>query len=783
METSESIKPEAFQPEQESPKIPLGPVQRYLVEDHCALFYCAAGNVAMTAPHAGMLRLTLFSGEKPKLDTTAAVSLDFIPRAITGVSDVGGFVFDTGDFTVTVQTQCFAIQVQDAQGRCVIEAFRLSRTNHGGSSMKFNKAAQAHYYGLGESAGYLDKQGESYTMWNSDVYAPHVPEMESLYISIPLLLQFDGNVASGLFLDNPGKSRFDMRTHRDAVEVSTETGGVDVYVMAGPTLKDVISRYTELTGRIPMPPKWAIGYHQSRYSYMNQEEVLDVAHTFRKKSIPLDAIYLDVHYMDGYRVFTFDHDRFPDPKAMIAALREMGVRIVPIVDPGVKQDIGYSMYREGVEGDLFCKSLEGEIFIGDVWPGPSAFPDFSDDRVGAWWAEHQKFYIDFGVSGIWNDMNEPAVFNDIKTMDPQILHRNNGHPKSHRELHNLYGLWMTRATYQGLLAHMQGERPFVVTRAAYSGVQRYAAVWTGDNRSFWEHMAMAMPMVLNMGMSGVAMAGPDVGGFAHHTSPELLVRWVQMGAFFPFFRNHSALGTVRQEPWAFGADVESILRRYIMLRYRLMPYLYCVFHEAAVTGLPIVRPLVLEYPADPATYNLCDQFLVGRDLLVAPVYRPGQTYRMVYLPAGTWVNYWTEERLSGGSYVVVAADLDTLPLFVRAGAVIPEGPVQQFAYEPTPDDTLIFHVYPKGFGEIEEFVLYEDDGHSRDYESGQYNEIRLAVVETQTAITVSVDHLHRGFANGYGTAVIRLHRPTGELEDVRVDVTEDNVTVAFSVQR
>ncbi|GMA57445.1 hypothetical protein GCM10025858_19480 [Alicyclobacillus sacchari] len=354
-------------------------------------------------------------------------------------------------------------------------------------------------------------------MWNSDVYAPHVPEMETLYVSIPFVIRFDEGGASGLFLDNPGKTKFDFRTRFPAYEVSAATGGFDCYLIAGPTLKDVISAYTRLTGRMPMPPRWALGYHQSRYSYETQEEVLALARTFQDKDIPLDAIYLDIHYMDGYRVFTFDRNRFPCPQQMCDELRDMGVRVVTIVDPGVKQDPEYRVYRDGIANDVFCKSVEGDLFIGDVWPGASAFPDFTDDRVG-WWADQHDFYLQQGIRGIWNDMNEPAVFNETKTMDVGVLHRNNGHPRTHRELHNLYGMLMSKATYEGLAEKLGGERPFILTRAGYSGVQRYAAVWTGDNRSFWEHMAMAIPMVLNMGLSGIAFGGPDVGGFAHHAT-------------------------------------------------------------------------------------------------------------------------------------------------------------------------------------------------------------------------------------------------------------------------
>lgn len=782
MLTSESIKPEAFLPDEDSTPSPLGRVLEYKLERQVANFFCESANLALSCAASGALRLTLYTGGLWDSEPTLAIAnpgAQPLPVALDSEAN-GEVAVRCGDFRVTVRLADASVSVEHGSAT-LCDNLELRRTSHGRSSVLLPKGDATHFYGLGETTGYLDKRGEAYTMWNSDVYAPHVPEMESLYVSIPFLIQLDPGTAAGWFLDNPGRSRFDLRSHVDAVEVTTETGGIDLYVVPGPSMKDVIGRYTELTGRMPMPPRWAVGYHQSRYSYMDESEVRELVGAFRAKDIPLDAVYLDIHYMDGYRVFTFDPDRFPNPVAMVSEVREAGVHIVPIVDPGVKQDPLYPTYRDGVEEDVFCKSLEGDIFIGDVWPGASAFPDFSEDEVRAWWKKQQLFYLQVGIDGIWNDMNEPAVFNELKTMNPHIMHGNNGKPKTHAELHNLYGLWMAEATYQGLREGLQGERPFLLTRAAYSGVQRYGAVWTGDNRSFWEHMAMAIPMVLNMGLSGVPFAGPDVGGFAHHTSAELLVRWTQMGAFFPFFRNHSALGTVRQEPWTFGPETEAILKRYISLRYRLMPYLYSAFHEASATGLPVMRPLVMEYPDDPATYNLYDEFLVGRDLLVAPVIQPGATCRMVYLPAGTWVNFWTGERRAGGGHVLADAPLDTLPLFVRAGAVIPEGPLYQSAMDYVSEAPVILHVYEGEPGESTEFVLYEDDGHSLDYEQGVYNEVEVRVTRTDDGVRVSLRHLHRGFSQGAKSAAVCLHRASGQVSEIPVaDIAEER-TVLFPV--
>ena len=403
-----------------------------------------------------------------------------------------------------------------------------------------------HYYGFGEKAGFLDKRGERLTMWNTDVYAPHNQETDPLYVSIPFFITLRGHQAHGIFFDNTYRTVFDLKQETEIL-FQADGGVLNYYFLAGPGPKDVLRQYTALTGRAPLPPKWALGYHQSRYSYETENEVLELVETFRAKDIPLDAVYLDIHYMDGYRVFTVDRNRFPDFEGMIRTLREKGVRVVTIIDPGVKADPEYRIYVEGVRNNMFCCDVEGNVFHGPVWPGKSAFPDFTSGRVRKWWGDNHRMLTESGVAGIWNDMNEPSVFVESKTMDLDTMHENDGRPGTHRELHNVYGLRMAQATYEGLLEQLKGKRPFVLTRAGYAGIQRYAAVWTGDNRSFWEHLQLMIPMCLNLGLSGVPFTGADVGGFAHDTQPDLLVRWTQAAAFTPFFRNHSEIKCVRRK--------------------------------------------------------------------------------------------------------------------------------------------------------------------------------------------------------------------------------------------
>ncbi len=695
---------------------------------------------------ADVIRVKLSVDVHKSLDftTSAAVKPDFTEAVQVKIQEQGtAFQVSSPDLEVIISKSNGAVKVITTSGKLVCQQTDLLWDARGAVTCVFPKSEQSHFYGLGETTGFLDKNHERYTMWNSDVYAPHVAEMESLYESIPFLIHQENDNVYGIFLDNTGKSIFDMRLLPANYQFKTLTGDMDMYLFHAANTKALLKQYTDLTGRMELPPKWALGYHQSRYSYMNQAEVLELARTFRAKQIPCDVIYLDIHYMDEYRVFTFDKQRFPDPKQMLQELRELGFYVVPIVDPGVKKDPKYDVYREGVLQDYFCKTLEGDLFMGPVWPGISAFPDFTEDEASQWWGDLHQFYTELGIKGIWNDMNEPAVFNESKTMDLDVMHRNNGDSKTHEELHNIYGMLMSKATFEGLKRHLDNERPFVLTRAGYAGVQRYAAVWTGDNRSFWEHMAMAMPMVMNLGLSGVCFSGPDIGGFAHHTNAKLLARWTQMGAFFPYCRNHSALDTIRQEPWSFGDEVEAVCRKYLSMRYAWMPYMYSLFYEASRTGLPVMRPLLLEYPNDSKVSNLSDQFLFGSNVLIAPIYRPDTDYRSVYLPDGQWYDYWTGEQYEGNQHILIEAPLDVLPMFVKAGAVVPTTSVKPSSVDLSSDDLKIMIAAPMQHSTTFEF--YEDDGLTYNYADGSYNLFQIKTEAGPKDITISLKVIHRGY--------------------------------------
>lgn len=593
-------------------------------------------------------------------------------------------------------------------------------------TLTVHKSLDAPVYGLGEKSGFLNKNGSKISNWNTDVFAPHNKDTVELYQSIPFAIIHDpSRVSTGIYFDNSYRTEFDMQRYRDKMTIKAEGGMVNTYIMLGDDIKDTLQCYTEITGTTPLPPKWSLGYHQSRYSYQSQEEVQKVTSQFKKYEIPLDCIFLDIHYMDGYRVFTFDEDRFPHIAQMVSDLKEQGVDVVPIVDPGVKQDVNFSVYKEGMLKGYFSKYLSGEVYHGEVWPGPSAFPDFFQQKVQKWWGHLHGFYTKLGIRGIWNDMNEPSVFNETKTMDLDVMHNLDGKMISHKEGHNLYGLYMSKATFEGLQALLPNTRPFSLTRAGFAGIQRYSAVWTGDNRSYWEHLEMSLPMMMNLGMSGVAFCGADIGGFSSDTTPELLIRWTQLGAFFPYFRNHSVQDSIYQEPWVFGEETMMSVRKYIRLRYRFMPYLYTLFYETEKTGLPIVRPLVMEYPEDQETFDCSDQVMIGSNIMLAPILRPGQTHRAVYFPSGVWYDFWTEEKINGGTYHLVSADIDTLPIYIKEGTVLPLGSAVTHTKEDQDIECLVYYSKTKEItGQ-----LYEDDELSYEYREGSYSLSKIRVTD------------------------------------------------------
>jgi len=608
--------------------------------------------------------------------------------------------------TVVIKRRPFLVAVKDAEGRTVVEDDLahpvVFDTETGAVEMSKRRAEWETYYGLGEKAGptfYLNSQ--RFVMWNTDTYGyPRGldPIYQSIGFFVALRREQGRGLAYGLFLDNTSRTFFDMgKTDPSRLHIGAAGGELNYYVFTGGrerAPRAVLRDYTDLTGRAPLPPLWALGNQQSRWSYFPEARVREIARRFRETRIPADVIYLDIDYMDGFRVFTWDRSRFPDPARLISDLRAEGFRVVLIIDPGIKVDPNYHVYKEGQAGGHFVKTAAGAELHATVWPGVCAFPDFTDPKARDWFGSYYRQHLDEGVAGFWNDMNEPGVFLSEETPKPDLYHHPmktfpldarhaaDGQPGTHARYHNVYGMQMARATFESNRRLRPGARPFVLTRAGYAGVQRYSAVWTGDNVASWDHLRLSVTMLLNLGVSGVPMVGADVGGFSGNPSPELYARWLQAAALSPFFRSHSEQVSKPHEPYSFGDEFTAVNRRTIEMRYRLLPYLYTVFHEHTKTGAPVMRPLWFEYPSDERTYMADDQYLVGRDLLVAPVVVEATTKRRVYFPRGdAWLDWWTGRRYEGGTDAEIEAPLDRLPLFARVGAVIPTQPVVQHTGE------------------------------------------------------------------------------------------------------
>ncbi len=535
----------------------------------------------------------------------------------------------------------------------------------------FRLGIEMQFFGLGEKTGDLNRMGSAFTMWNTDAFG-YGNGTDPLYASIPFFIGTNQGRAFGLLLDQTARSRFNFgASNKRMFQVSVCCGPLSLIFIPGPSPADVLRRYHQLTGPMPLPPLWALGLHQCRYSYYPESEVKNLARNFRDRDIPCDVLYLDIHYMDRYRVFTTDPVRFPDMKRMCSGLAEEGFRVVAIQDPGICAEAGYAPFESGSGEDIFVRYPDGRPWVAGVWPGDCVFPDFTSPEGRNWWSRQTEAWIrETGISGLWNDMNEPATWGqDV----PDLLEFSMEHRgANHREARNVYGQKMAESTREGLRKAQPGQRPFVLTRAGFAGIHRSAAVWTGDNVASEEHLFLSIRLVLSLGMSGVSFAGPDVGGFVGDAGKLLFVRWLSVASFFPFFRLHSMIDSRDNEPWSYGEWCEAVARNYIRLRYRLLPYLYSVMEDGTRTGLPALRPFFWEKPLlayEPASGH---QFFFGPSVLVVPVASDQQAVE-AELPGGIWYHLFTGEKFTGGRRMWLPAPPDRLPVFVRAGGILVTG--------------------------------------------------------------------------------------------------------------
>lgn len=570
------------------------------------------------------------------------------------------------------------------------------------------------FIGLGEKIGPLDRKGAGYQNWNTDNFG-YGPVADPLYSSIPFYMGIHHHLSYGIFFDNTHKSFFNFGASNDRFSsFSADCGEMNYYFIHCDSVGEIIKEYTHLTGRMEMPPLWSLGYQQSRYSYYPDKEVLTLAKTFRDKDIPSDVIVLDIHYMEQYKIFTWSKKDFPDPKGMIDQLKDLGFEIVLICDPGIKVEEGYKTYEDGISQDVFIKYPDGTNYTGQVWPGWCHFPDFTNAKTRQWWKDQFVAYVNLGVEGFWNDMNEVATWGQ---MLPESIEMSfEGNKASMRRGRNIYGFQMARSTYEGTKSLLKGKRPFNLTRSGYAGVQRYSAVWTGDNVAYDEHMILGIRMVSSMGLSGIAFAGYDVGGFVGDANTNLFARWISLGAFSPFFRGHSMINSRDSEPWSYGEEVEQISRNYIKFRYQILPYIYSLFYDACQTGLPIQRSLCIDYTHNHKIYDgqYQNQYLFGPYFLVAPVESNKELVK-IYLPPGEWYYLYNGHKYAGNSEIILECPMHKLPVFVKAGALIPMQPAKTHTKEIS--ETLILHVYA---GERSSFTYYEDDGSTFNYQKGQH---------------------------------------------------------------
>jgi alpha-glucosidase len=703
----------------------------------------------ITALRQDVLRVRVWRGNQAPEDASWAVlaSSRQSSCSVSPANAADHYGFRTPALAVEVDPMTLELTVRDSAGNNLQQDARPIAWAGDGFRIYKAMPLDEHYFGLGDKTGPLDRRNEAFTLWNTDAYR-FQESTDPLYKSIPYFMAFRAGRALGVLFDNTWRTSFDFGKESPVAYSFGAVGGpIDYYLFYGPAPKQVIETYAWLTGTPPLPPLWSLGFQQSRYSYMTQARVLEVAARLRSDRIPADAIYLDIDYQEHNRPFSVNRSTFPDLAQMIRQLSAENLHTVMITDPHIADLPGHSYppYDTGAAGDHFVRNPDGSVYVGKVWPGPSVFPDFTRRQTRAWWGTLYAEFVRDGASGFWNDMNEPSIFDTPTfTMPLDVVHRIDEpgfapRTAAHAEIHNVYGMENARATYEGLRGLQPDVRPFILTRAAFAGSQRYAATWTGDNSSSWNHLRMSTPMLENLGLSGFAFSGADVGGYAGTPSTELLTKWFEIGAFQPIDRDHTEKGTGDQEPWVGGPEQEAIRRHFLETRYQLLPYLYTVAEEASRTGVPLLRPLFLEFPdAMPDRHPIdldgeaSSEFMLGPSLLVAPPQFPDERddYSIEF-PAPLWYDFWTGEKVvldppdppAPGApdrtllhSIRVAPTLAQLPVYVRAGSILPMEPLVESTSQ-TPSGPLILRVYA---GDDCSGQVYQDDGRTFAYEKGAF---------------------------------------------------------------
>ncbi len=726
----------------------------------------------ITALREDLLRIRLWQGPTAPEDASWAVLPEARTHHVPVTAEPHGLT--TKSLRVTVAPD-LRLTVFDLQGNILQQDAAPIQYQGTRFTVSKQRSHDDHFFGLGDKPGPLDRGGQAFTLWNTDTFGWQ-ESTDPIYKAMPFFMDVNRGRTLGVFLDNTWRTNFDFgRADDTRYTFGSLNGPVDYYLLYGPDPKQVVAAWAWLTGPTPLPPLWALGFQQSRYSYFPASQLREVADRLRKDRIPSDVLWLDIDFQHQNWPFTVDEPNYPNFKSMVHDLAAQNFKLVVITDLHIAKQpgVGYAPYDSGTAGDHFVKNPDGSVYTGVVWPGPAVFPDFTQARTRQWWGSLYKDFLADGVAGFWNDMNEPAVFEvPSKTMPLDTLHRIDepGFAKrtaTHAEIHNVFGMENTRGTLEGQLTGRPNERPFTMTRASYAGGQRYSATWTGDNSATWNHLRQTVPQLVNLGLSGFSLAGADVGGFAGSPPADLLTKWIELAAFQPIDRDHSAKGTRMHEVWVDGPEHEAIRRRFIEERYKLMPYLYTIAEETSRDGLPINRPLFLEFPhatANGAPFDLTTgggEFLFGARLLIAPNPSPEEVAPYtVHLPPGTWYDYWTGEQFTRAGTTTsidleqrdkviaqkpleVTPKLDQLPVYVRGGSILPIAPLTQSTAE-IPQGPLTLRVYPLAPGlnvpgETCAGEVYTDDGHTFAFRQGAYARIHFTcTLAPDNTLTVDI---------------------------------------------
>lgn len=684
--------------------------------------------------------------------------------SIAGLTPPSRTAWDRGTIHAHLDST-FALRLTDTDNSVLLSApvGRAFGVSGKGSLFLFHMREDDRFYGMGEKLLGLELSGKQSKFWNTDAFADfHWKEIfddrpDPYYASIPYLIIKRGTRWIGLLLDNPhaafistganvkiGGGQMDLgATSERVIAIGAENGEPDLFILVADSLAALTRKFQTLVGRTPLPPVWALGYQQCRWGYQSEEDMLDLDKHFRKHGIPCDGLWIDIDYMNAFKVFTFNKKHFPSVRNVIKTLEKNGRKLIPILDPGVKQEPGYDVYEDGRKHDIFCRNPQGNEFVGQVWPGDTVFPDYSLREGRAWWARWVKKFASAGIRGAWIDMNDPST--GVVQNDAMRFQRGRA---DHDTFHNQYALGMAMATTEGFAAAHPGKRTFVISRSGYLGMAKHSAIWTGDNVSNYHYLRLAIPCSINLALSGVPFNGPDIGGFAWDSNPQLLRDWQKAGFLFPFCRNHSAMGTHRQEPWAFDALTLRVCKHYIQQRYKLRPYLYNLFIRQAEQGDAILRPLFYDFDstAELPLDRIEDQFLIGPSIMQAPILQEKERTRSVVLPGDApWWSALDGRWLNGGRTVKAAPSEQQTPLYVRDGQIIPMtvGEPRDNRWNP---GTIEAHVFlRRRTGNIATTTYAFDDGDTLDFQKGKRSAIEITARVAGTRLALTTTTLQDGF--------------------------------------